>query len=165
MKEHEADFQKLREMIKDIDFCMFTTVDENNDLHSRPMSLNSEVDQEGNLWFFTFGNSHKVSEVQRTPKCNVSFANPDDHRYVSITGTAELVRDKEKIKELWKPELKAWFPEGTEEPDIALLRVGIERAEYWDSPRGTVARVFSFVSALVTGKSAEWGENRKIEMK
>lgn len=165
MKEHEADFQKLREMIKDIDFCMLTTVDENNDLHSRPMSLNSEVDQEGNLWFFTFGNSHKVSEVQRTPKCNVSFANPDDHRYVSITGTAELVRDKEKIKELWKPELKAWFPEGTEEPDIALLRVGIERAEYWDSPGGTVARVFSFVSALVTGKSAEWGENRKIEMK
>ena len=164
MKEQEADFQKLREMIKDIDFCMLTTVDENNDLHSRPMSLNSEVDQEGNLWFFTYGNSHKASEVKRVPKCNVSFADPDDHRYVSISGLSEVVRDKAKIKELWKPELKAWFPKGIDEPDIALLRLSIEKAEYWDSPGGTVAHVISFVSALVTGKSADWGENKKLEL-
>src|SRR5687768_1783815 len=96
-----GDFKKLREMIKDIDFCMLTTVDENNDLHSRPMSLNGEVDQEGNLWFFTSANSHKASEVKRTPKCNASFAAPEDNRYVSITGTAELVRDRAKIEELW----------------------------------------------------------------
>jgi general stress protein 26 len=164
MENNEADFQKLREMIKDIDFCMLTTVDENNDLHSRPMSLNGEVDQAGNLWFFTYGNSLKVSEVKRTPKCNASFAKPDDHRYVSITGTAELVRDKAKIEELWKPELKAWFPKGTAEPDLALLRVGIEKAEYWDSPGGTVAHVISFVSALIKGESADWGENKKLEL-
>jgi general stress protein 26 len=164
MKEQEADFQKLREMIKDIDFCMLTTVDENDDLHSRPMSLNSEVDQQGNLWFFTYGNSHKASELARVPKCNVSFADLDDHRYVSISGVSEVVRDKAKIKELWKPELKAWFPKGVDEPDIALLRLTIEKAEYWDSPGGTVAHVFSFVSALVTGKSADWGENKKLEL-
>jgi general stress protein 26 len=164
MRENEADFQKLREMIKDMDFCMLTTVDENSDLHSRPMSLNGEVDEAGNLWFFTRGNSHKVSEVRRIPKCNVSFADPDSHRYVSITGTAELVKDKAKIEELWKPQFKAWFPKGTDEPDIALLRVGLEKAEYWDSPGGTVAQVISFVSALVTGKSADWGENKKLEL-
>lgn len=164
-RESSADFEKLREMVKDIDFCMLTTVDENNDLHSRPMSLNGEVDGEGNLWFFTSANSHKVSEVRRTPKCNVSFANPDDNHYVSITGTAELVRDKRKIEELWKPALKAWFPEGTDQPDIALLRVGIEKAEYWDSPSSTVAQVVSFVSAIVSGKSAEWGENKKIDLR
>ena len=163
MSEQESDFQKLREMIKDIDFCMLTTLDENNDLHSRPMSLNSEVDQQGNLWFFTSASSHKVAELNRTPKCNVSFAKPDDNRYVSISGAAELVTDKRKIEELWKPELKAWFPKGTDEPDLALLRVGIEKAEYWDSPGGTVAQVFNFVSALITGKSADWGENKKIE--
>lgn len=164
-RESSDDFEKLREMVKDIDFCMLTTVDENNDLHSRPMSLNGEVDGEGNLWFFTSANSHKVSEVRRTPKCNVSFANPDDNHYVSITGTAELVRDKRKIEELWKPALKAWFPEGTDQPDIALLRVGIEKAEYWDSPSSTVAQVVSFVSAIVSGKSAEWGENKKIDLR
>ena len=87
--ESAADFEKLREMLKDIDFCMLTTIDENNDLHSRPMSLNREVDEAGNLWFFTSASSHKVSEVNQRPKCNVSFAAPDDNRYVSITGTAE----------------------------------------------------------------------------
>ena len=165
MKEKEADFQKLREMIKDMDFCMLTTVDENNDLHSRPMSLNGDVDPAGNLWFFTRDNSHKVFELKRTPKCNVSFSDPDNHRYVSITGKAQLVKDKAKIKELWKPQFKAWFPKGPDEPDIALLKVGLEKAEYWDSPGGTVAQVISFVSALVTGESADWGENKKIEMK
>ena len=45
--KRDADFQKLREMIKDIDFCMLTTLDENSYLHSRPMSLNGEVDEAG----------------------------------------------------------------------------------------------------------------------
>ena len=160
-----ADFEKLREMIKDIDFCMLTTVDENNDLHSRPMSLNGEVDEAGNLWFFTSASSHKVSELNKSPKCNVSFAAPDDNRYVSITATAELVTDRRKIKDLWKPILQAWFPEGSDDPDLALLRVQIEKAEYWDSPSSKVAQVVSFVSALVSGKSAEWGENKKLDLR
>ena len=163
--ESAANFEKLREMIKDIDFCMLTTIDENNDLHSRPMSLNREVDEGGNLWFFTSASSHKVSEVNRSPKCNVSFAAPGDNRYVSITGTAELVTDKRKIRELWKPILQAWFPKGTDDPDLALLRVEIEKAEYWDSPSSKVAQVVSFVSALVTGESAGWGENKKIDLR
>jgi general stress protein 26 len=163
--ELSANFQKLREMIKDIDFCMLTTVDENNDLHSRPMSLNSEVDQSGNLWFFTSVNTHKVSEVSRAPKCNASFADPDDHRYVSITGSAELVRDKQKIEELWKPELKLWFPNGAQDPDLALLRVKIEKAEYWDRPSSTVGSVISFVTSFIKGESPDMGENKKLDLR
>ncbi|MEP6920338.1 MAG: pyridoxamine 5'-phosphate oxidase family protein [bacterium] len=168
MKENEdksADYQKLVEMLKEIDFCMLTTVDENDDLHSRPMSLNSEVDQQGNLWFFTNASSHKVSELSRIPKCNVSFAKPDDNNYISITGNAELVTDKQQIKELWKPELKAWFPKGTDDPDIALLRLKIEKAEYWDAPSSKVAQVVSFVSAIVKGESADYGENKRIDLR
>src|SRR6185312_10640390 len=115
-RNRSADFQKLRELIKEIDFCMLTTVDESDNLHSRPMSLNSEVDEAGNLWFFTSASSHKVSELNRMPKCNVSFADPGDSRYVSISGSAELVRDKNKIKELWKPELRRGFPKARMAP-------------------------------------------------
>ena len=106
-----------------------------------------------------------MSELTRTPKCNVSFADPDDKRFVSITGTAELVKEKQKIEELWKPELKAWFPDGPEQADLALLRIEIEKAEYWDSPSSTVAQVVSFVSALVKGESAGWGENKKLDLR
>ena len=142
---------------------MLTTVDENGDLHSRPMSSNGDVDDDGDIWFFTNASSHKVTEIQKLPKVNVSFADPDDQRYISVSGTAQVVRDRAKIDELWKPEFKIWFPEGKGDPEIALLRVNLEKAEYWDSPSSTIGYALSFVSSLVTGKQPEFGENKKVE--
>jgi general stress protein 26 len=157
--------EKLRDMIKDIDFCMLTTIDEQGDPHSRPMSSNGDIDPDGDLWFFTNASSHKVSEVEQSPKVNVSFADPDKQRYVSVTGTANLVRDRNKIDELWRPEFKMWFPEGKDDPNIALLKVNLEKGEYWDSPSSTIGYALSFVSSLVTGKQPEFGENRKVDLK
>jgi len=161
----DNDLQKLRDMVKDIDFCMLTTVDEDGDLHSRPMSVNGEVDADGDLWFFTGASSHKVTEIANSPKVNVSFADPENQHYVSISGTAQLVRDRDKIEELWKPEFKMWFPEGKDDPEIALLRVILEKAEYWDSPSSTIGYVLNFVSSLVTGKEADGGENKKLNLR
>ena len=155
--------QKLRDMVKDIDFCMLTTIDENGDLHSRPMSSNGEIDPNGDLWFFTGVSSHKVSEVANSPKVNVSFADPKNQRYISITGVAQLVRNRKKIEELWKPEFKMWFPEGKDDSEVALLRISLEKAEYWDSPSSTVSYALSFVSSLVTGEQPDFGENKKLD--
>ena len=159
----QGDLQKIRELIKDIDFCMLTTVDESGDLRSRPMSSNGDVDDDGDIWFFTNASSHKVTEIEKLPRVNVSFADPDNQRYISVSGTAQLVRDRAKIDELWKPEFKMWFPEGKDDPEIALLRVSLEKAEYWDSPSSTIGYALSFVSSLVTGKQPEFGENKKVE--
>ncbi|HSS22128.1 MAG TPA: pyridoxamine 5'-phosphate oxidase family protein [Pyrinomonadaceae bacterium] len=158
------ELQKLRELIKDIDFCMMTTVDAEGDLHSRPMSVNGEIDPNGDLWFFTGASSLKVSEVASTPKVNVSFADPRNQHYVSVSGVAQLVRDRNKIDELWKPEFKMWFPKGKDDPEVALLRVNLEKAEYWDSPSSTIGYALKFVSALITGKQPEFGENKKVEL-
>ena len=160
----ENDLEKLRELVKDIDFCMLTTVDEGGDLHSRPMSSNGDIDADGDIWFFTSASSHKVSEIEKRPKVNVSFADPDNQRYISVSGTAQLVRDREKIDELWRPEFKIWFPEGKDDPEVALLRVNLEKAEYWDSPSSTIGYALSFVSSLVTGKQPDMGENRKVDL-
>ena len=158
------DLQKLREMIKDIDFCMLTTINENGDLHSRPMSSNGDIDPNGDIWFFTSASSNKVSEVATSPNINLSFADPKNQHYISISGRAELVRDRKKIEDLWRPEFKMWFPEGKDDPDIALLRVRLEKAEYWDSPSSTIGYALSFVSSLVTGKEPDFGENKKLEL-
>lgn len=164
-KTREEKLRKLREMVKAIDICMLTTFDERGDPHSRPMSNNREIEFDGDLWFFTYGSSHKVDEVGRTPKVNASFADVDGQRYASLTGRAEVVRDRAKIEELWQPQLKAWFPDGVETPDIALLKVSVERAEYWDGSQSMVAHAFSLASSLVTGEPAQLGENEKLDLK
>jgi len=164
-RTRENDLEKLRELVKDIDFCMMTTVDERGDLHSRPMSSNGDIDADGDIWFFTNASSHKVSEIEKLPKVNVSFADPDNQRYISVSGTAELVLDRAKIDELWRPQFKIWFPEGKDDPEVALLRVRLEKAEYWDSPSSTIGYALSFVSSLVTGKQPDLGENRKVDLK
>jgi general stress protein 26 len=155
--------KKLRELVKDIDFCMLTTVNEQGDMHSRPMSSNGDIDADGDLWFFTGISSHKVTEVKNKNRVNVSFADPNNQRYVSITGRAELVRDRKKIEELWRPEFKMWFPKGVDDPEVSLLRVSLEKAEYWDSPSSTISYGLNFVSALITGEQPDLGENKKLE--
>lgn len=161
----EEKLAKLREIVKAVDICMLTTVGDGGGLHSRPMSNNREVEFDGDLWFFTYGSSHKVDEVGRVPNVNASFADVKEQQYASVSGSAEVVRDRAKIEELWQPQLKAWFPEGVETPDIALLKVTAERAEYWDGSQSFITHAVSLVSSLVTGEPAELGENEKIELK
>jgi general stress protein 26 len=163
--ESNQSLQKLRDLIKDIEFCMFTTIAEDGSLHSRPMATNGEVEVNGNMWFFTFASSHKVAEVNQHQQVNVSFSAPDKQQYVCVSGTAELVRDRAKIEELWKPELKAWFPQEINEPDIALLKVNANKAEYWDAPAGWVAKTIGFVKAATTGEREDLTENKKLDLK
>ena len=160
-----AQLEKIRSLVKKIEYCMLTSIDTDGSLHSRPMATNREIDPDGTLWFFTKEDSHKIDEIQRDQHVNVSFAAPDQQTYVSMSGTAHLIRDREKIQELWRPELKAWFPNEIDEPGIALLKVSVEKEEYWDSPSGWVAKTIGFIKAATTGESAGSGENEKINLK
>ena len=155
--------EKLRSLIDDIDFCMLTTMDEGH-LRSRPMST-QKFEFDGDLWFFTSDQTHKIEEIERDNRVNVSYSNPAVDRYVSVSGGAEIVKDRAKIEELWSPILKAWFPKGLDDPTLCLLKVAVEQAEYWESPSGTLVQMAGFVKALITGKEAEWGDNEKIEVR
>ncbi len=157
--------KKLRDLVKDINYCMLTSVDDDGSLHSRPMASNREIEDNGDLWFFTKASSPKVDEINHDQHVNVSFAAPDKQTYVSLSGKAILVRDRAQIEALWKPDLKAWFPEETNDPDIALIKVSVEKAEYWDAPSGFVAKALGFVKAATTGQPASSGENEKLTLK
>lgn len=160
---HDENIKKLRDLIKDIRFAMLTTIEEDGTLRSRPMAT-QEFDFDGDLWFFTYGSAHKVEEVQHNQHVNISYAEPKDQKYVSVSGTAQLVRDRQKIEELWNPLFKAWFAEGLDEPDLALLKVSLDKAEYWDSPSSKVVRLVGFAKAVITGEPiGNPGDNQKIE--
>jgi general stress protein 26 len=162
--DFDRDLKKLRDLMKDIEFCMLTTLDEDGSLRSRPMSTNRQVEANGDLWFFIYASSHKVTEVNRNHQVNVSFAAPERQCYVSLSGTAELVQDRAKIQELWQPELKAWFPQALEEPDLALLKVTATKAEYWDAPASWVAKTVGFIKAATTGEPENLTKNAKLDL-
>jgi general stress protein 26 len=165
MDKVQNDVAKLGELIKDIRVAMLTTVDNEGRLHSRPMETQqSEFD--GTLWFFTDSESEKVHELERDRHVNLSYAKPDDQRYVSVSGTASTVRDQAKMKELWSPLHKAWFPKGLDDPNIALLRVDVDRAEYWDAPSSAAVRLFGFAKAVLTGKryGEEGVDHQKVNL-
>ena len=154
---------KLISLIEKIEFAMMTTIDTDGVLRSRPMATQkTEID--GDLYFFTSDKTHKAEEIERDNRVNLSFAEPRDNVYVSVSGTASISHDRAKMEELWNPALKAWFPDGLDTPGICLLKVNVEQGEYWDSPSSTLVHAVGFVKALVTGKRADGGENEKINL-
>ena len=157
----QQQLSKLGELIKDIRIAMLTTVDEDGSLRSRPMAASQQV-FEGELWFFTGADAPKVEEAKRHRQVNVSFADPEHQNYVSVSGTASLVRDRQKMEELWSPWLRTWFPRGLDEPDLALLKVEVEKAEYWDAAASTMLQLYGVVKAILTGKAPQAGEHAKL---
>ncbi len=153
---------KLKELIEDIDFAMLTTIN-GGQLRSRPMST-QKFELDGDIWFFTSDQTHKVDEIEKDNRVNVAYSEPKDNVYISVSGRAQLVKDKAKIEELWNPILKAWFPKGLDDPTLALLQISVEEAEYWDSPNSKIVQLVGFVKALITGTPADGGEHGKVHL-
>ena len=159
-EERTRSLEQLKGMLEGIDFTMLTTVAEGK-LHSRPMST-QELDENGDLWFFTNDDSRKIEEVGGDNRVNAAYSDPDKNTYVSVFGTAKVVKDRAKMEELWNPIHKAWFPEGLDDPHICLLKVSVEEAEYWDAPSSKFVQVAGFVKAPVTGTEADYGDHGTI---
>jgi general stress protein 26 len=148
---------KLIELIEDIRVAMLTTAMPDGTLRSRPMAT-QRAEADGDLWFFTRASAAKAEEIRSNPHVNVSYASPRENRYVSVSGAATLVCDRRKMEGLWHQLYQAWFPQGLEEPDLALLKVDVERAEYWDAPSGTMAEIAGLLKVPADG------ENEKIDL-
>jgi len=148
------------ELMKKIGFAMLVTRD-GDKLRARPMS--AYLERENNaIYFLTDARRHKDDEIARNPGINLSFADASAQKYVSLTGTAVVSNDRAKIKELFSTEAKAWW-ESADDPNIRVLKVTPDDAEYWDSP-GTVVSYVKMAAAAVTGTRPDIGENRKVSM-
>ena len=161
-KDRGESIEKLRELLHEIDFCMLTTIADGK-LRSRPMST-QKFEFDGDLWFFTDANTHKVEEIEADSRVCVAYSQPDDNKFVSVSGQGEISNDRAKMEELWNPILKAWFPEGLGQPTLRLLRVRVEEAEYWDSSSSTVVQLAGFVKAMVTGQQIDPGDHDKVRL-
>ncbi len=153
-REHaESPHQRLAELVGGIRVAMMTTIGSDAEAHSRPMYTQSDPTGE-DLWFLTDRRSGKVGEVMVNPHVLLNYADPGAHRFVSVWGTASVHEDHDKAKELWTAFAQGWFPEGPRDPNLVLIRVRPERAEYWDGP-GMISYSLSLLKALISGTRIE----------
>ena len=155
------DRMKVWELIKDIRIAILVTVDDEGAMRSRPMAAQQD-EFSGDLWFFTDIESGKIDEIEGNPKVLLGYSNPSKQEYVSVNGTASIVRDADKIKSLWSESMRVWFPKGPKDAGIALLKVSIESAEYWDAPSATMLLAYGYVKARLTGERPKGGEHKVV---
>ena len=151
----------IQDMIKDIRIAMLATTAEDGSLFSRPMAT-QETRFQGELWFLTRQDSGKVEEIRHDAHVNVSYVDIKNNNFVSLSGRAQVSKDAQKIHELWNPLYKAWFPNGEKDPEISVLRVVIEEAEYWSAPSSAIARNYQLLKASITKDGSQVGEHERV---
>ena len=156
----ERDQGRVWDLMKKIGFAMLVTHD-GDKLRARPMS--AYLDRDHNMiYFLTDARRHKDEEIARNPGINLSFADAGSQKYVSLTGTASVTNDRAKIKELFTTAAKAWW-DSPDDPNIRVLKVTPDDAEFWDSP-GTVISYVKMAAAAMSGSRPDLGDNRKVSL-
>lgn len=148
--------EKLQALIKDIGTCMFFTNIQTGIHNSRPMAV-MEVDMNGNIWFFTNRQSAKVKDIEKDSLVHLVFANPSKDSYLDLRGRASIEHDRKSIEDKWNPIIKAWFPEGKNDPDLCLIKVKTDEAHYWDRDSTKMVAMLKIAVSVVTGKQLEEG--------
>ncbi len=154
-ENYKNDIEHFAHLIRDIKFTMFTTFNaETGHMQSRPMTL-QEMEFDGVLWFFANKNSEMVRQINANPTVNLSFSNIKNFSFLSAEGKAFLTVDGHKKEELWNPTYQAWFPEGIDDPQLGLVKVVVEGADYWESPDSKLVRLAGMAKAILGGKKAD----------
>jgi general stress protein 26 len=155
-------YKKIHDLIKDIHVAMLTTEGSDGKLHSRPMAT-QEAEFDGSVWFLSRQSSGKVTDIQHQAHVNLAYSD-GKHSFVTLAGTAEIQKDRKKIDELWNPLYKAWFPDGKDDPQITVIKVQVEDAEYWEAPPNAIVRNVKILSAAITGGKVSVGEHEKVSL-
>lgn len=159
--EHIA---QLAALIEDVEVAMFTTTGVDGRLYSRPLGT-QQVAFDGDLWFATGADSPKVAEIALNPRVNVAYASTSRNTYVSVAGRAEVVDDRARIEALWSPAMKLFFPGGKDDPNLRLIHVRAETAEYWDGPGTLLGKALSFVLSAVQDDPGPLGDNGFVDLR
>ncbi len=152
---------KLKELAEE-KICLFCTY-ENNKIVSRPMST-QKVDEEGNLWFLSSKDSVKNMQIKEDDRVYLMYADTGKQHYLSLSGSARILQDKNKIHELWNPIAKAWFTEGEDDPEISVIKISPEEGHYWDTKNGKLVSMIKIAVAALTGKGSDGGVEGSIRV-
>ena len=163
MGTNTSEIDRVWDIAEKIRICMLTTI-AGERLRSRPMHAMPDR-QAGCLWFVTDQRGAKEDEIKAAPEVCLAFADTGSNTFLSIAGHAEMMRDAAKAKELWSTEAQAWWPNGPADPEVRVLRVAAESAEFWDTRGNSVTIALKLAAARLTGKPPDLGESKKVAIR
>ncbi len=144
-EQQKQHLQQLQGLIKDYPSAMLSTISPEGWVRSRPM-MTRRNGNELDLWFASAYDTDKVHDIEGNPRVGVTYHRGGELFYVSVSGSGEIVRDRERIRQLWDPGWQEWFPNGPDDPNLALVKVNAEHVEYWDERSGRVVVLFTKAS-------------------
>ncbi|MEO5891548.1 MAG: pyridoxamine 5'-phosphate oxidase family protein [Ferruginibacter sp.] len=160
---NQEGIDKIKELVTSADICMFASHYTNESLSARPMGT-QEVDEEGAIWFFSKSSSNLNTEIEADNRVQLFYANKAKSEYLSISGTATVIKDEEKAKELWTRWVKTWFTEGPEDPELTIIKVEPQDAYYWDTVHNKMVNMVKMMAGAIVGKTMYDGVEGHIEI-
>jgi general stress protein 26 len=163
--------EELYSLVEGIDIAMMTSRNFDGTLVSRPMATQAKRPRV-DFWFVTSTETHKIDEIQAQPEVNLAYYNNKSREWVSVSGTARIVTDRDLIRTLYKPDWKAWFGDeggdrngGPNDPRLALIEVEAHEATYLKSNQPRAVQLFKVAKALITGDAPKIGDMRHVGKK
>ena len=151
----EEGTEKIKELVHSAKTCLFCTdIKTGKPFATRPMAV-QDVDENGNLWFLSADDSHKNTEIGEDNHVQLLFQGSSYSDFLSLYGRTSVSKDKNKIKELWKPIYKDWFTEGVDDPRITVIKVTPEDGYYWDTKHNMVVGMLKRVAGAISGKTMD----------
>jgi general stress protein 26 len=147
---------ELKQMLKEFDTALLTSITPEGLLHARPMAVQDpEEVPDCDLWFVTSTESAKAGEIAQERQVGVGAYRSRDRSWLSISAWAAFERDEALIRRLFKPSWKAWFVNGPDDPTIVILKLMVERAEYWEPEGGRARVLYEMLKARLRGEPAD----------
>jgi general stress protein 26 len=152
----------LLDIINEFDTAMLVTRTDDGAMRSRPLMV-AECRDDGTLYFATNAESAKVHELERDPHVTVTLQG--DKQYASLSGRAEILRDRGLVDRLWSEAWKVWFPAGKNDPQLCILAVHPHTAELWDNRGARGALYFlKAAGAYLTGRRPRTTEDEYAQL-
>jgi general stress protein 26 len=157
----EQGVERIWELMTSNSFCLLTNWD-GRILHTRPMGAVLRR-EENAIYFFTDARAHKDDEIARYPQVCLGFADTSNQKYVSVSGTAEIIADIDKMTELWTISARAWW-RSANNPDVRLIKITPRQAEFWDAPGNFVSNLRVAFSLIKGSAPNHTGEHQKVTL-
>lgn len=159
--KNEKNIEILKSKIEEVRICLLTTISEKDEFSSRPMAT-AKVEEDGSIWFFTNEYSLKSKEISKENEVTLGYSDPSNNTYITVNGKAELVDDRVRKEAYFSAPVKAWFPDGVDDPRLILLKVVPAAAEYWEGSSSKIVVAFNMLKAVITGDQYDSGKHDKI---